>query len=110
MADLISTLLGFIASLVVSTIIIWIVTKLFGEREGFGTALIAALIGSAVYSIMYYLIGTGLLAAAVGGIVWLLVLRGLYDIGWLKSIGIALIVWFVATIIGFLLPTATGPL
>jgi hypothetical protein len=55
-------------------------------------------------------LGDGLLAAIIGGIVWLLALKGLYKIGWLKAILIAVLIWIVAAIVGILLPTLTGPL
>jgi len=102
--------ISFVIGLVVSTIIIYVVTKLFGQKEGIGRAFLAAVVGAIVYSVSYFLLGTGWLAAIIGGIVWLLALRGLYDIGWLKSLAIAIIVWIVATIVGLLLPTVTGPL
>jgi hypothetical protein len=102
--------ISFVIGLVISTIIIWIVTKLFGEKEGIGRAFVTALIGSVIYGIAYFLMGNGLLAAVVGGIVWLLALRWLYDIGWVKALVVAIIIWVAAAIIGLLLPTAIGPL
>ena len=75
-----------------------------------GRAFATALIGTTVYSIIYFIFGQGWIAAIVGGFVWLLALRWLYDIGWLKALGIAVIVWIAATIVGFLLPTVPGPL
>lgn len=110
MTNEINFAISFVIGLVVSTIIIYVVTKLFGQKEGIGRAFLAAVVGAIVYSVSYFLLGTGWLAAIIGGIVWLLALRGLYDIGWLKSLAIAIIVWIVATIVGLLLPTVTGPL
>jgi hypothetical protein len=52
---------------------------------------------------------SGLIAAAIGGIVWLFALRWLYNMGWLKTIVVAVILWVVASIIGVILPTGTGP-
>jgi hypothetical protein len=46
----------------------------------------------------------------VGGIVWLLALKSLYRIGWLKAIAIAVLVWIAASVIGNFLPTLEGPL
>lgn len=100
----------FLVSLAISTVVIYVVTKLFGEKEGIGRALLTAIIGTIVYSIAYFLLGTGWLAAILGGIVWLLALRWLYDISWLKALGIAVIVWIAATVAGLILPTAPGPL
>lgn len=96
--------------MIISTIIIYISIKLSGEKAGLGKAAITAIAGSFIYSITYFLVGQGWLAAIAGGIVWLIALRGLYDIGWLKALVIALIVWIGATVVGLILPTAPGPL
>jgi len=34
----------------------------------------------------------------------------LYKIGWLKSLAIAIIVWILAALLNYFLPTVTGPL
>lgn len=110
MTSVASAVLGFIIALVISSLIIFVTTKLFGEKEGFGTAFLAAIIGTIIYTIAYFFLGEGLLAAVIGGIVWLLALKGLYDIGWLKALVIAVIIWIVAALVGLILPTLTGPL
>src|SRR3989304_6121636 len=101
--------LSFVMSMVVSGVVIYIATKLLGEKEGFGTAILAALVGSVVYTLAYYFLGTGLLAALVGGIAWLIVLGSLYKIGWLKSLLIAAVGWGIISLLSFL-PTLVGPL
>jgi len=108
--SLLSHLLNFFVSWLVSTIIIYVVTKLFGEKEGIGTALLAALIGAVAYSLSYLILGYGILGTFIGGVVWLLILKDLYSIGWIKSFLIALIVWILASLISLFLPTLTGPL
>jgi hypothetical protein len=108
-SELLSAIL-FIVGLVISTIIIYITTKLLGQKEGIGRAFVTALIGTLVYFVVYFIFGNGLIAAVVGGIIWLIALRALYNIGWLKAFIIAVIVWIAATITGFLLPTVPGPL
>ena len=110
MVSIVSTLLYFVVALVISTIIIYVITKLFGETEDMKTAFLAALIGTVVYTIIYYIIGQGLIAALIAGIVWLLALQKLYSIGWVKSLIIAVVVWIVTSIVGWFLPTLTGPL
>jgi hypothetical protein len=107
--ELISAII-FVIGFAVSTLIIYIVTKLFGEKEGIGRAFLTAIVGTIVYSIVYFLLGNGWLAAIVGGIVWLIALRALYKMGWLKSLAVAIIIWIIATIVGLLLPTLAGPL
>jgi hypothetical protein len=104
-----SALLTFIIALIVSTLIIYAITKVFGEKEGVSTALLAAITGTVIYTIIYYLLGRGFIAAFIAGIVWLLALQHLYEIGWIKSLAIAVVVWIAASIVGLFLPTITGP-
>ena len=110
MASLVGTLLIFAIALIISTLIIYVIVKFFGESEGITTALIAALIGTIAYTIIFSWLGQGLLAAFIAGIVWLLALQMLYSIGWIKSLVIAVVIWVVASIVGWILPTLTGPL
>lgn len=102
-------IISFIIALIISTVIIYAITRLFGEKEGLLTALLAAVIGSVIYAIVSYFLGTGLLAAFIAGIFWLLALQFLYKIGWLKSLVIAVIIWIAASIVGLFLPTIGGP-
>jgi hypothetical protein len=105
-----ASIIGLIIALVVSTVIIYLATKLFGEKEGLGTALLAAVIGTVIYALAYIFLGNGLLAAVVAGIVWLLALGSLYKIGWIKALMIAVLIWIMAAVIGIFLPTLSGPL
>lgn len=105
-----TTFVGFLISLVISSLIIYLAAKLFGETEGFGTAMLAALIGAIIFAIASYFIATGWIAALIGAIAWLLALRSLYQIGWLKSLLIAIIIWAFATLASLVLPTIAGPL
>jgi len=111
MSDLfIATLIYFLIALVISAIIIFAITSLFGEEEGFGTALVAALVGAIVYALAFFFLGNGLLAAVLGGLVWTLALGSMYNMGWLKAIATAFVVWIVAIFVGIFLPTVGGPL
>jgi len=103
-------LLGFLISLVISAIIIYLATKLFGEKEGFGTAILAAFIGAIIFALASYFIGIGWIAALIGGIAWLITLGSLYHVGWLKSFVIAVIIWIFAALVSLVLPTIAGPL
>jgi hypothetical protein len=100
-------LIGFMISLVVSGVIIYLAAKLFGEKEGFGTAILAAFIGAIIFALVSYLIGIGWIAALIGGIAWLIALSSLYNIGWLKSLGIAIVIWVFAIIVSWVLPNLT---
>jgi hypothetical protein len=110
LADPIYSFIIFAIGVIISSIIIYIVTKLFGEKEGIKTAIITALIGAIVYSIAYFILGNGFWAAIAGGFVWLLTLKAVYNIAWIKAFIIAFIVWIATAITGILLPTAPGPL
>jgi hypothetical protein len=102
--------ISFVIGLVISTVIIFIIAKLFREKEGIKVAFVTAVIGSIIYTIAYFLLGSGVLAAIVGGVAWLLSLKWLYKMGWIKSVIIAVIIWIIASVVGILLPTAPGPL
>ena len=107
-----ASVIVFLISLVVSAIIIYVVTKIFGEKEGFGTAILAAFIGAIIYAVAYYFLRPelGWVASLLGGIAWLIALGFLYSMGWLKALGIAIVVWIIAAVVSFFLPTVIGPL
>ena len=103
-------LIGFLISLVISSVIIFLAAKLLGEKEGFGTAILVALIGAIIFALASFFLGVGRSAALVGGIAWLIALGSLYKMGWLKSIVVAIVVWILASLVSLVLPTITGPL
>ncbi len=105
-----TAVLFFVVGLIVSAIIIFVVTRLFEVRRGFGTAFLAGLIGAIIYALAYFLLGHGLLAAVIGGFFWLLALKYLYNFGWVRALLVAIVVWFFALIVGYFLPTGIGPL
>ena len=110
MVSNVSVLLYFIVALIISTVIIYYIAKFFGAKDSLTTALLAALIGTAVYTIFYYVLGQGLIAAFVAGIVWLLALQKLYTIGWFRALIIAVVIWIVTSVVGYFLPTLAGPI
>jgi len=63
-----------------------------------------------IYTIVYYFLGQGLVAAVIGGIFWLLALQHLNKIGWIKSLVIAVVIWLVTSIVGWFLPMLLGPI
>ena len=104
MVSYLSTLLTFVVALIISTVIIYYIAKFFGAKDSLSTAVLAALVGTAVYTIFYYVLGQGLLPAFIAGIVWLLVLQKLYTIGWLRALLIAVVIWIVTSVVGLFLP------
>jgi len=107
---LLNLVILFLIGLIVSTIIIYLVTKLFQQSEGIDTAVAAALFGTLIYILAYYFLGQGLFASVIGGIVWLAALSGLYDMGFLRSLGTAVLVWIAAAFVSTVVPTVLGPL
>jgi hypothetical protein len=103
------SIVGFVVETIVSLIIVYVVTKLFGEPASIRKAFVTAIAGAIVYTVTYAFIGNGLAAAAVAGIIWLLLLKSLYNIGWIKALVTAVVIWIVATIVSFVLPTLPGP-
>ena len=104
-----SSVLIFVIGLVVSTIVIYFVSRFVGTKRGLKVAFFTAIIGSLIYAMVYFLVGNGLLAAVLGGIAWLLALEGLYKIGWVHALIMAIIIWIITSLVGVLLPTAPGP-
>jgi Na+/melibiose symporter-like transporter len=104
MVSNVSTLLSFVVALIISTVIIYYIAKWFGAKDSLTTAVLAALIGTAVYTLFYYVLGQGLIAAFIAGIVWLLTLQKLYTIGWLRALVIAVVIWIVTSLAGLFLP------
>jgi hypothetical protein len=96
------TIIRFLAGLLISTVVIYLVTFLLGQRRGIKLAIFTA--------IAYYLLGHGFLATVLGGIAWLLALKTIYRMSWLKALIVALVIWIITYAIGSILPTATGPL
>lgn len=101
--------ISFLIGLAISTILIYIVTKLLGEKEGFKVALLAAFLGSVMFGVVAFIFGNGVIAAAVGGAIWLVALKWLYNTSWLKAILIAVVLWIVVAIVGVFLPTFPNP-
>ena len=104
------TVIFFVIGWIISAIIIYFVTKLFEQSEGFGTAFLAALVGAIIYALAFFFLGSGLLAAVVAGLGWLIALAALYDMSGLRALAVAVVVWIVAVIVGWFLPTILGPL
>ena len=102
-------LIGFLISLVISAVIIYLATKLLGEKEGFGTAMLAALIGTIIFAIVSYFLGLGWIAGLIGGIAWLLALGTLYNIGWIKAFVIAVVIWIFTIIVSWVIPVSVAP-
>lgn len=96
--------------ILVSTIVIYFITRLFGEKEGIKHAIVAAISGSLIYTIFYYFIGNNIIGSLLSAIVWILVLKKIYKMGWIKVLIIAAIIWVLTNILSLIIPTSPGPL
>ena len=108
--SLLGTVIFFVIGWIISAIIIYFVTKLFEQSEGIGTAFLAALVGAIIYALAYFFLGSGLLAAVIAGLGWLIALALLYEMSGLRALAVAVVVWIVAAVVGWFLPTILGPL
>lgn len=111
----IEILLGFLISLAISTIVIYVATKLFGEKKGLDTAVTAAVCGAVIWAIASYFTSQGWIALLIGGIAWIIALGSLYKIGWIKSFLVTVVIWVIvvwvfAFTVSIMLPTIAGPL
>lgn len=104
---LLEIVIEFLISLLVSGVIIFLATKLLGEEEGFGTAILAGLFGAIIFALVSYFIGIGWVATLIAGIAWLIALGNLYNIGWLKSLVLAIVIWIFSAIVSWVLPNLT---
>ena len=104
------TIIVFVIGLVISTVIIYFITKVFGEREGIKYAFLAAISGSIIYGILNNLIGNNIITSIIGGALWILVLKIIYRMKWLKALLIAFIIWGITNLIEILITTLPGPL
>lgn len=94
--------------MVISAIVVYVASKLLGETEGFGTAILTAFVGAIIYLVMGLLL-PGIIGSLLALLGWLLALKYFYSIGWLKAALMAIVIWIFAVIVGFLLPTLPGP-
>jgi hypothetical protein len=87
--------LSVLLALIVSTVVIYVGSKLTEEKEGIETAFLAAIVGTTIYTITYYFLSNGMLVAVIAGIFWLLALKALYKIGWFQALLMAILIWIL---------------
>jgi len=99
-------LIGFFISLLISGLIIFLATKLMGEQEGFGTAIMVAFAGTIIFTLASFFLGTGWIAGLIGLIAWLIALGSFYNISWIKSLIISIVIWIFTVILSLILTNA----
>ncbi len=99
-------LLNFLIGWLVSTIAVYLALKIFPgkqKRESLAGAAITALVGAIVFYIFKVVeipFGT-----VISWIVWLYLLRKLQGVGWLGAAALAILIYIINAVFGFLVPT-----
>ncbi len=93
----------FLIAWLVSALTIYIAVKIFPgrqKREDIGSALLTALLGEIVYT--FFAIINVPLGGIVAFIIWLWILRKIFDVGWISAAIIAFLIWALSSLVGLL--------
>ncbi|MEA3190070.1 MAG: hypothetical protein QOD77_652 [Thermoplasmata archaeon] len=85
-------IVGFLVVLLLTALFIYFAAKLLGETEGYGTALVVALVGGILANLVSYFVA-GLLGLILAVVVWALVAAAAYHTRWLKGLLIGFLAW-----------------
>lgn len=97
----VNSIIILLVHLFMLTLIIYLVTSLLGKRRSMKLALFTSIVGLIVYWIANYLWTNTLVSAFLGGIAWLVALKTVYRMGWIKALIVAvgiLIITYVVTV------------
>lgn len=104
---LIDSILVFLVGLFVGGLGIHVGTKLVTGDADFGDAVMTALIGAIVWSIVGFFLGwVPLLGPGLTYLAWLAVIKARTEGGWLDAAAIAFIAWISVLVILYLLALA----
>lgn len=115
-AEPISFVIGFIVSLLVGALGIYVGARVITGIEDYGYAIITALIGAVVWWLVAFFLGwIPLLGTLLALIAWIWVINVRYPGGWGKAIGIGLVAWLsvwvvlvILSTLGLITPDALG--
>lgn len=102
MLSLIGSVVGFIVSLLIGGLGIYIGARVVTGTDDYGYALITAIVGSVIGGIVAVLVGW-LFGWIVVLIAWVWVINWRYPGGWGNAIGIGLIAWLSVVVISYAL-------
>jgi hypothetical protein len=85
----------FLSIWIVSAFVLLISAKLLASKGGFVGGLIASLLGSIVF---YFFRGNFLFSLAAA-LLWLLVIRFSFDVGWIRAFLISIIAYILASLV-----------
>jgi hypothetical protein len=102
---LVSAVFVFLISLLVGTAAIHLGARLLIDRDtGFRRAVITAVVGAVVYTIVGFFLGwIPFLGPILMLIAWIGVITGMYPGGWGTAAGIGFVAWIIAVLILFAL-------
>ena len=97
----IESIIIFLVDLLILMLIIYLVTLLLGKRRSMKLALFTSIVGLIIYWIANSLWTNSFVSAFLGGISWLVALKTIYRMGWIRSlivaVGILIITYVVVT-------------
>ncbi|WP_458188555.1 hypothetical protein [Haladaptatus sp. NG-WS-4] len=104
MVYLIGSVVGFLVSLLIGALGIYIGARVVTGTDDYGYALITAIVGSLVGGIVSIFLGW-LLGWLIVLVAWIWVINWRYPGGWGNAIGIGLIAWLSVVAITYVLVT-----
>lgn len=95
-----SAIVHFLVVWLVSAFVIWLSSKAFAPQKAhFGVAAVAAIVGAAIFTIF----SGRFLYSLIALVLWLFILKSLYNVSWGRSFLIALGAWIIGAIVGWIL-------
>lgn len=89
----------FLSIWIVSAFVLLISAKLLASKGGFVGALIASLLGS----IAFYFFRGNFLFSLAAAVLWLLVIRFSFDVGWIRAFLISIVAYVLAYLVSWFL-------
>ena|SRR5206468_7262162 len=105
----VNSIIIFLVHLLILTLIIYLVTLLLGKRRSMKLALFTSIVGLIVYWIANSLWTNIFVSAFLGGIAWLVALKIIYRMGWIKALIVAVGILIITYIVVAQLSRAMGP-
>jgi len=102
MLSLIGSVVGFVVSLLIGALGIYIGARVVTGTDDYGYALITAVVGSVIGGIVAVLLGW-LFGWIIILVAWIWVINWRYPGGWGNAIGIGLIAWLSVVVITYVL-------
>lgn len=101
---LVDSIVIFVVSLLIGASGIYAGVRLVADRSvGFGSAVITALLGVIVYTVLGFLNIIPVIGPLLLLVIWVGVINLRYPGGWGSAIGIGLVAWFVSVAVLYLL-------